>query len=115
MKHELAFTCVEKELGREFAEHVTREPRYGRNSATGSYSLTNDRLDSLVPDLVIHFVRNANHIQLLYDFYFPCTSSKKSNPLGWNGRTLQEKLDKYDALPGNPSRALVTPQLGVSR
>lgn len=57
--HELAFTCVEKELGRDFAEHVTREPRYGRNSATGSYSLTNDRMDSLVPDLVIHFVRNA--------------------------------------------------------
>ncbi|MFY0573906.1 hypothetical protein ACN28S_05635 [Cystobacter fuscus] len=115
LKHDLAFACVERELGRGFSDHITREPRYGRNPSTGTYTLTEERFESLVPDIVIHLVQNANRIQLLYDFYFPCTSLKKSNPLGRNRRTLQEKLDKYDSLPGEPPRALVTPQLGISR
>ncbi|WP_395855332.1 hypothetical protein [Cystobacter fuscus] len=115
LKHDMAFACVERELGRDFSDHITREPRYGRNPSTGTYTLTEERFESLVPDLVIHLIRNANRIQLLYDFYFPCTSLKKSNPLGRNRRTLQEKLDKYDSLPGEPPRALVTPQLGISR
>ncbi|WP_095982826.1 hypothetical protein [Melittangium boletus] len=115
LKHEVAFACVERELGERFPDHFTREPRYGKSSMTEGYSMTDTRLDSLVPDLVLHFVRNANRIQRLYDFYFPCTASKKSNPLGDAGETLRQKLDKYRELPGADQRALVTPQLGISR
>jgi hypothetical protein len=115
MKHDLAFACVERKLGREFSDHLTREPRYGKKSSTGEYALTDERLGSLVPDIVLHVVRNANRIQFLYDFYFPCTSEKKENPLGKAGRMLRDKLDKYDKLPGEKRRALVTPQLGISR
>jgi len=115
LKHEMTFACVERELGRDFPDHITREPRYGRNPSSGTYTLTDEWFESLVPDLVLHLVRNASQIQLLYDFYFPCTSLKKSNPLGRNKRTLHEKLGKYESLPGEPPRALVTPQLGISR
>ncbi|EPX56551.1 putative lipoprotein [Cystobacter fuscus DSM 2262] len=115
MKHEVAFACVERELGEKFPDHFTREPRYGKEPTTGGYSITDTRWDSLVPDLVLHFVRNANHIQRLYDFYFPCTASKKSNPLGDTGETVRQKLDKYKELSGAEQPALVTPQLGISR
>ena len=115
LKHEAAFACVERELGERFPDHFTREPRYGKEPTTNGYAMTDTRWDSLVPDLVLHVVRNANRIQRLYDFYFPCTASKKSNPLGDAGETLRQKLDKYRELPGADQRALVTPQLGVSR
>jgi hypothetical protein len=115
MKHAAAFACVERELGSEFADHLTREPRYGKDPSTGGYTLTDKRKGSLVPDIVLHLVRNANRIQFLYDFYFPCTSMKKSNPLGRQDQTLREKLNKYEDLPGENRRALVTPQLGISR
>ena len=55
-------------------------------------------------------MRDANKIQFLYDFFFPCTSRSKSDPLASQG-----KLDKYKPLAGNGRRALVTPQLGISR
>ncbi|MFY0562308.1 hypothetical protein ACN28E_00580 [Archangium lansingense] len=115
MKHAVAFACVEQALGPEFSGHVTREPRYGKNPSTGEYALTDKLKSSLVPDVVLHFIRDANRIQLLYDFYFPCTSNKKSNPFGAAGRTLREKLDKYESLRGQKRPALVTPQLGVIR
>jgi hypothetical protein len=108
-----AHGCVLHEQER--ADHFTREPRYGKEPTTGGYSITDTRWDSLVPDLVLHFVRNANHIQRLYDFYFPCTASKKSNPLGDTGETVRQKLDKYKELSGTEQPALVTPQLGISR
>ena len=115
MKHEVAFACTERELGEKFPDHFTREPRYGKDPTTNVYSITDTRLNSLVPDLVLHFVQNANRIQRLYDFYFPCTASKKSNPLGYAWKTLRQKLDKYRALSGEQQSALVTPQLGISR
>ena len=95
MKHEAAFDCVEREIGQGFPDHLTREPRYGRDPVTGRYSLTDEPWDSLVPDIVLHLFQNANHIQRLYDFYFPCTTSKKSNPLGYDREALEKKLEKY--------------------
>jgi hypothetical protein len=115
MKHAVAFACVERELGPEFSDHVTREPRYGQNPSTGKYELTDEGEGSLVPDIVLHLVRNANKIQFLYDFLFPCTSRSKSDPLGYRRQTLIQKLGKYEDLPGENQRALVTPQLGISR
>ncbi|WP_434390995.1 hypothetical protein [Melittangium boletus] len=115
MKHAEAFACVERRLGPRFPEHLSREPRYGRSPATGGYALGDRKKDSLVPDIVLHFMRDANRIQRLYDFYFPCTRQKKSNPLGEAEQTLRDKLGKYERLPGAHPRALVTPQLGISR
>ena len=115
LKHNMAFACIERELGREFADHVTREPRYGKQPPGDRYGLTDEGAGSLVPDVVLHMGGNANAVQFLYDFLFPCTSSSKSNPLGRNGVKLQRKLEKYDALAEKPRRALVTPQLGISR
>lgn len=115
MKHDAAFACVERELGTKFPGHFSREPRYGKSPATDEYLLTDTRLDSLVPDIVLHFFKNANRVQRLYDFYFPCTASRKSNPLGRTGETLNDKLSKYEALAGEEKSALVTPQLGISR
>jgi hypothetical protein len=110
MKHDAAFACVERELGPEFADHLTREPRYGKSPASGRYSLTERWDESLVPDIVLHLVRDANRIQFLYDFLFPCTLASKSDPLA-----SLRKLDKYRPLAGGRRRALVTPQLGISR
>ena len=115
MKHDAAFSCIERELGREFSNHITREPRYGKKPPGEEYALTDKRTGSLVPDIVLHLVRDANKIQFLYDFLFPCTSKNKSDPLGYEGQTLRSKLDKYKDLPGEKRRALVTPQLGISR
>jgi hypothetical protein len=115
MKHEVAFACVERKLGREFSDHLTREPRYGKKPPGEEYALTDEGTGSLVPDIVLHLVRDANKVQFLYDFLFPCTSTSKSDPLGYQKRTLSRKLDKYKDLPGEKRSALVTPQLGISR
>jgi hypothetical protein len=115
MKHEWAFACVERVMGRDVAEHLTREPRYGKDPSSGAYGLTEEFVGSLVPDIVLHVVRDANRIQFLYDFLFPCTSKSKSDPLGPGRRLLLKKLEKYEPLTGQQSRALVTPQLGISR
>lgn len=115
MKHEAAFACVERELGRDFADHITREPRYGKDPSTGRYSLTDIRQKSLVPDIVLHLVGNANKVQFVYDFFFPCTSRSKSDPRGEADKNLERKQLKYKPLGGDKKPALVTPQLGISR
>ncbi len=115
LKHEAAFTCLERELGQRFPDHLTLEPRYGKKPPGEAYTLTEKGHGSLVPDVVLHLVRDANKIQFLYDFLFPCTARSKSDPLGSQRRRLKDKLDKYKNLPGAQQRALVTPQLGISR
>jgi len=115
MKHEWAFACVERALGRDVSDHLTREPRYGKDASTGAYVLTGEGVGSLVPDIVLHLVRDATRIQFLYDFLFPCTSKSKSDPLGPGRRVLLKKMEKYEPLTKHQSRAIVTPQLGISR
>jgi hypothetical protein len=115
MKHLAAFACLQRELGPDFSDHLSLEPRYGKDPSTGAYALTEEWMESLVPDVVLHAAGDANGIQLLYDFLFPCTVRSKSDPLGFRGQTLSRKLEKYRVLPGKPQGALVTPQLGVSR
>jgi hypothetical protein len=115
MKHEEAFKCVKRELGNEFPDHISREPRYGLDSSSEGPFLTNRRLKSLVPDIVLHLVKKPNKVQLVYDFFFPCTLKSKSNPLGELQVNLRTKQKKYGPLGGDGEPALVTPQLGVSR
>jgi hypothetical protein len=115
MKHEAAFACVERELGNRFPDHLSREPRYGKNPSAEGPSLTSRKLDSLVPDIVLHLLKNANKVQFVYDFYFPCKLANKSNPRGTDDMVVRGKQEKYKSLGGEKKTALVTPQLGLSR
>jgi len=115
MKHKEAFKCVKRELGKEFPDHISREPRYGLNSSSEGPFLTNRRLNSLVPDIVLHLVKKPHKVQFVYDFFFPCTLKNKSNPLGELEVNLRAKQEKYGPLGGDGEPALVTPQLGISR
>ncbi len=115
MKHTAAFACVERELGQQISDHLTREPRYGKKPPGEEYALTDEAAGSLVPDIVLHLVRDANKVQFIYDFFFPCTSKSRSYPLGKEAKNLLAKQRKYAPLGGNKKPALVTPQLGISR
>jgi len=115
MKHEAAFACVERELGDRFPDHLSREPRYGKTPSADGPSLTSRKQDSLVPDIVLHLVSNANKVQFVYDFYFPCKLANKSNPRGTDDMVVRGKQEKYESLGGEKKTALVTPQLGISR
>jgi hypothetical protein len=111
MKHELAFICVRRELLTLFPDNISIEPRYGKDPATGRYALTEVWDDSFRPDIVLHFARNPNKVQCVYDFKFPCSRASKKNPLS---AEVAEQLRKYDDLGGNCPSAIVTPQLGIN-
>lgn len=112
MKHEAAFACVERRLLKEFPDHVSLEPRYGRDPTTGKYALTDRWTDSLKPDIVLHLARNPNKVQCVFDFKFPCKLARKRDPLG-DKDVVQQLLD-YDNLGGNCPSAIITPQLGIN-
>ncbi len=112
LKHEVAFACVKRELVRLFPDNVSIEPRYGPDPRTGRYVLTRVWEDSLKPDIVVHFSRDPNRVQCVYDFKFPCSVAGKSNPLANDG-TL-EQLSRYKKLGRPCTPSIVTPQLGVS-
>ncbi|WP_309892001.1 hypothetical protein [Archangium sp.] len=115
MKHAAAFECVQREIGNEFPDHISREPRYGNKSSAEGPVLTNRKPGSLVPDIVLHLTKKPNKVRFVYDFYFPCKLASKSDPRGKGGMTLSEKQEKYAPLGGDKEPALVTPQLGISR
>jgi hypothetical protein len=115
MKHAAAFECVKREIGNEFPDHISREPRYGKKPSAEGPVLTNRKLGSLVPDIVLHLAKKPNKVRFVYDFYFPCKLASKSDPRGKGGMTLSEKQEKYGFLGGDKEPALVTPQLGISR
>jgi len=73
--------------------------------------LTDRRPGSLLPDIVIHFTRNATRIQCIYDLKFPC-GYEVGNP--WSEQTLAQ-ITAYAQLGGQCQPALVTPQFGVVR
>lgn len=112
LKHEVAFACVRRELVRLFPDNVSIEPRYGPDPETGRYVITKVWEDSIKPDIVVHFSKDPNGVQCVYDFKFPCTTASKSNPLG--ASEVKEQLRRYDAWGGHCLPAIVTPQLGVS-
>ncbi len=113
MKHDVAFACVRREILKLFPDNVSIEPRYGLDSATARYVLTQQWRDSLKPDVVLHAARDPTRIQCVYDFKFPCSAANKSDPLGSSGVSAQ--LAKYQELGGNCPPAIVTPQLGINR
>jgi hypothetical protein len=85
-KHKLALDCARAVFAERFSEHVTVEPAYQQDTATGQWlrldpkqvaewlqlGLTGRLWGSLVPDTVIHAAGNPNQVQHVYDFKFPC-------------------------------------------
>ena len=110
LKHTVAFACVRRRLT-EFSDTLSIEPRYGEDPSTGRYVLSQNWKESIKPDIVLHAAGDPSQAQCVYDFKFPCVSSKKSEPLGSDE---QKQLAKYDNLILHCPPAIVTPQLGIS-
>jgi hypothetical protein len=70
LKHAAAFACVKDRLSKDFGDNFSVEPRYKGNLDANGVVLTNDGPESLVPDLVVHAIRNATDIQCVYEFKF---------------------------------------------
>jgi hypothetical protein len=89
-KHEEALDCVREALAERFAQNVSVEPTYQKDSKTDLWrwvepeqvkewlqlGLKSALWGALVPDIVIHASGNPNQIQRVYDFKFPCPSDK---------------------------------------
>ncbi|WP_395816078.1 hypothetical protein [Archangium minus] len=115
LKHTAAFACVRARLSQRFPHNFSVEPRYRRDPDPGAsgYVLTDRKIGSLKPDIVLHFTRNATRIQCVFDFKFPCLPKRMGNPLD-DPDTLQQLLS-YTPLTIECRPAVVTPQLGITR
>ncbi|MGE6762251.1 hypothetical protein ACQKGO_29855 [Corallococcus interemptor] len=111
LKHAVAFACVRREVLKLFPDQVSIEPRFGLESRSGKYALTNEWDGSMKPDIVLHASGQPHRVQCIYDFKFPCTRWSKEHPLD----AAQQQLEEYAKLGGNCKPAIVTPLLGVSR
>jgi hypothetical protein len=130
-KHERASECVKDKLGGRLLQNVTVGPRYKYDPVSKRWRMLDPEAvakwieeklfellrGTLAPDVVMHATGNPDKVQRVYDFKFPCLSSRKSNP-GWRRSQGQRKdqRDKYgDALGGEDDPALISPQLGLQR
>jgi len=128
-KHAVALDCVKKGLGEHLLRNVTVQPRYKRDPSVGRWLMLEPRLvakwledglfdlllGTLAPDVVIHESGNPNKVQRVYDYKFPCLTSRRASP-GWrySSRSEPDQGDRYkDALGGEAGPFLVSPLLGV--
>lgn len=89
-KHEAALDCARKAFAERFTQNISVEPTYQQDFKTKLWrwidpkqieewlqiGLTSPLWGALVPDIVIHASGNPNQIQNVYDFKFPCPSTK---------------------------------------
>ncbi|RKG56051.1 hypothetical protein D7V80_40925 [Corallococcus sp. CA054B] len=111
LKHAVAFACVRREILKLFPDQVSIEPRFGEESKSGAYALTNQWEGSMKPDIALHASGQPNRIQCIYDFKFPCTLWSKEHPLD----AVLQQLQDYGRLGGKCKPAIVTPLMGVIR
>jgi hypothetical protein len=129
-QHKAALECAEQRLEQLKPGGFTLSPRYRYTPSTGETQLIPPQevqalLDqgrsaelrgTLEPDLVIHLPGQPLHIQLVFDFKFPCVSTDKRSrwreyPKGHPYETLSQKDLYEDALKVEPRR--VQPHIGV--
>lgn len=110
VKHEVAFACIQKALAEKYPHNFSIEPQL-RKDGFGDVVLTDRRLDSMRPDIVIHFTRNKTRIQCIYDLKFPCGYEVAN---AWNDY-VDKQMKKYAGLGGECPPALVTPVDGILR
>jgi hypothetical protein len=133
-KHEVALACVQRELGGIFPENFTVQPHYKYDPRTGRWRMLDPKhvtqwirdelfdllLGTLAPDVVIHESGNPDKVQRVYDYKFPCVSSRKHRPT-WRDypeghpHHPKNQREMYREALGGEEPALVTPQLGVQR
>jgi hypothetical protein len=107
LKHAAAFACIKTHLSKEFGGNFSIEPRYKGDTDSTGITLTTDGPESLVPDLVVHAIRNATDIQCVYEFKFPCHESRRLSPITSSG--VKEQLKGYQRLTKRCPVALITP------
>jgi len=107
LKHAAAFACIEERLPKELRGNFSREPRYKGDPERNGTVLTNNKRDSLKPDVVLHATRNATHIQCVYELKFPCYERHRRDPMHSPG--VEEQLDGYKRLVRSCRVVLVTP------
>lgn len=83
------------------------EPRYKGDPEVNGTVLTNNKPESLRPDVVLHATRNATEIQCVYEIKFPCFERHRLDPM--NSPGVMEQLKSYQHLSRNCRVNLVTP------
>jgi hypothetical protein len=107
LKHAAAFACVRGRLPQTLRGNFSVEPRYKGDPERNGTVLTNNKLDSLKPDLVLHATRNATHIQCVLEFKFPCYERHRLEPM--NAWGVKGQLSGYQRLSKSCQVLLVTP------
>ncbi|HYO56212.1 hypothetical protein [Archangium sp.] len=107
LKHAAAFACINARLPEKFRGNFSIEPRYKGVPKTNGTVLTNNKLGSLKPDVVVHATRNATDVQCVYEFKFPCYERHRLDPMSSPGVAAQ--LDSYKYLSKSCRVTLVTP------
>jgi hypothetical protein len=110
VKHEAAFECIQRALAEKYPHNFSIEPQL-RKDEFGDIVLTDRRLGSLRPDIVIHFTRNKTRIQCIYDLKFPCGYQVANT---WD-EYVERQMANYAGLGGECPPALVTPVDGILR
>jgi len=107
LKHAAAFACIQERLPENLRGHFSVEPRYKGAPKLNGTVLTNNKRDSLKPDLVVHATRNATTIQCVFEFKFPCFERHRLEPM--NSPGVMDQLKDYQQLARNCRVTLVTP------
>jgi hypothetical protein len=107
LKHATAFECIQERLPENLRGHFSVEPRYKGAPKLNGTVLTNNKRDSLKPDLVVHATRNATTIQCVFEFKFPCFERHRLEPM--NSPGVMDQLKSYQQLARNCRVTLVTP------
>jgi hypothetical protein len=110
LKHAAAFSCLGARLA-EFRGNFSIEPRYKGSPQRNGTVLTNNKLESLHPDVVVHAMRNATNVQCVYELKFPCYERHRLNPM--DAPTVGAQLDSYQYLAKGCRVTLVTPSGGL--
>lgn len=107
LKHAAAFACIKERLPENLRGNFSVEPRYKGQPEVNGTVLTNNKLDSFKPDLVVHATRNATNIQCVFEFKFPCYERHRLDPM--NSLGVKDQLDGYGKLAKGCRVTLVTP------
>lgn len=107
LKHAATFACINERLPEKLRGNFSIEPRYKGKPEVNGTVLTNNKLESLKPDVVLHATRNATHIQCVYEFKFPCYERHRLDPL--NSPGVEYQLESYKHLTRSCQVVLVTP------
>jgi hypothetical protein len=106
LKHAAAFACIKARLPEDLRGSFSIEPRYKGVPEINGTVLTNNKLGSLVPDVVVHAMRNATDVQCVYEIKFPCHERIRLAPMS---EDTKAQLESHAGLAVKCRVSLVTP------